>query len=554
MIESKIYDDTIYNWNFKDGASIVNNERVKATKYGNPTFSGGVATFTLNDYYQFKSIINIGIKYTIAVKFKLDDISLPAAIRMLAGTNASAIYGFLINNSSQTVSHNTGGTLATISFTKDLNWHEFVVSRNGSSGKIYIDGVEQTITGSFSATVPLIFKTMIGTNDATPIGKIPGKLEYIRIWNRALTASEVTNNYRGVTFKTLPYFGNEVLGSELVINGNFDAGSTGWGSANGNLTYNAGTSDITVVSTVASGDCRASQTIAGVSTGKRYRLKFRAKSTVYAAPLVANRYYINATFITNPVMSSVYQDYEMILYPTADNTVYLYTPITTGQDTNFDNVSLKEIVNSPLNCLFHINSYRGVIRDLVNKVTPVATNVLLKTIGSGVKVMQFNGTSGNISIGNNALTGDITVMCWINNLSLGEGGQANIITNGSGGNYFTLGLVSSISYYFRRSGVTPAYSGSNTVKFGKWVFLCVTSTATGITNYYIGDAKTPPILTGTANQAAGTPAAGTTTYLGNNTGDSATMNGSIGEIRMDASILTLADITQFWSDTKSLYI
>jgi hypothetical protein len=72
MIESKGYDDTIYNWNFKDDASVVSNERVKATKYGNPTFNGGIAMFNgSTDYYKLNTPIAINGKFAIEIRFKL---------------------------------------------------------------------------------------------------------------------------------------------------------------------------------------------------------------------------------------------------------------------------------------------------------------------------------------------------------------------------------------------------------------------------------------------------------------------------------------------------
>ena len=36
-------------------------------------------------------------------------------------------------------------------------------------------------------------------------------------------------------------------------------------------------------------------------------------------------------------------------------------------------------------------------------------------------------------------------------------------------------------------------------------------------------------------------------------GDDRTLNGTIGDARMDASILTLEEITQHWSNTRNLY-
>ena len=89
--------------------------------------------------------------------------------------------------------------------------------------------------------------------------------------------------------------------------------------------------------------------------------------------------------------------------------------------------------------------------------------------------------------------------------------------------------------------------------FTKTIFLCATSTSTGITNFYIGDKNNPPALSGTANQNAGTPVSGSICYLGNRAADDKTLNGWLNDVRLEQSILTLEEVTQFWSSTKYKY-
>ena len=46
---------------------------------------------------------------------------------------------------------------------------------------------------------------------------------------------------------------------------------------------------------------------------------------------------------------------------------------------------------------------------------------------------------------------------------------------------------------------------------------------------------------------------GSTCYLGNRAADDRTLNGWLNDIRLEQSILTLEEITQFWSSTKYKY-
>lgn len=526
MIESKVYDDTIYNWNFKDDASVVSNERVKATKFGNPTFSGGVATFTNSDSYRLISTINLGVKFTISVKVKFTTSSGWGTGVSILGNLISGDYGVSVHQNQPLFQMSVANNVVYCTWVKDTDWHEFTITRNGATVKMYIDGVEKTVTGTILATASMILGAISGKTDG--IGsRIEGSLEYIRIWNRPLTVSEVTNTYYGRSFKALPYSANEVLGSELLPNNDFRVG----------YVYN----NVTAVS--------ATDFTINVSNGYLAKIITTIGRT-YKITIVGT---IAGTIINFRVIgNAVYRDgftgvINTTFYFTADSTDLHFRALGTGLISII--VSLSEVKSSSLNTLFHINSYRGVIRDMVNKVTPVATNVSLKAIGSGIKVMQFGTTTGSINIGTVGFTGDRTFMFWINRNTLGEGNIGSILR--SAGVMIRNSISNTIGIILVRD--TIAVNSAPINKFANWYFVAITSTATGITNFYVGDTKNAPVLSGTANQAAGTPVTGGTTYLGNNFTDSATLDGAIGEIRVDAAILTLAEITQFLSDTKSLY-
>lgn len=381
----------------KDRIGSYDDYNIVYNKDGTATFNG------TNAYLKLKALLNLGTKYSIEIRFKLDSIPSNPAILVAKSAGSEVIY----IGANNTIYHITSGASSYIAWTRDTNWHTLIISRNGNSGAIYLDGVSLTINVAFNSTGIL----SIGSIGAQPIPTtyFPGQIDYINIWNRALSASEVANISSNKTFRALPY----------------------------------------------------------------------TSST-----------------------------------------------------------------------LFHINCDRGIIQDRTNKITPVATNVLIKPYGK-TKMMEFNGTSGNVNLGSNSLSGNLTIMGWLNLYSYGESNVGTILSNGQ----THVEVNSSGALRITRDNSTYAASANGIVsKFHNLVFFAITSTNTGVSNIYISDIKSSPALSGTANQSAGTPVAGSTTYLGNKSSDAATTKGLSNDIRLDESILTLAEITQFYSATRNKYI
>lgn len=402
MKENLISDKSlIYQWTFNDNISVCDNPRVKANVFGNPTYNNGVATFNgSTDYYKLKTLINLGTKYSIEVKFKQSAI---VTGQILLGGDSNN----KLSIETATIRHKAT-TEKTVAYTPNLNWNTLCFTRSGDNYAIYNNGVS-LVSGTGMGTSNFLFNVLGALADFTL--KYAGQLEYIKIWNRQLSSSEVKNNYNGKTYKRLPY-----------------------------------------------------------------------------------------------------------------------------KDTT----------------LFHINSDTGVIRDLTRKTTPVATNIQLPKIGSNINVMKFNGSSGNVNLGSQALVGDITFMGWNNNTTKGENNTGTLLHNGQ---VYLRNVDNQDSYliFSRNNGINFISSFNNTLKFSNNQFICITSTLTGITNIYIGDKNNPPTLSGAANQNAGIPVAGSTCYLGNRSTDDRTMNGWLNDIRMEQSILTLEEITNYYSATKYKY-
>jgi len=85
---------------------------------------------------------------------------------------------------------------------------------------------------------------------------------------------------------------------------------------------------------------------------------------------------------------------------------------------------------------------------------------------------------------------------------------------------------------FYRDGATGIYSANSSMNLNTWTYLAVISNSDGTTSFYIGDENTTPVLSGTADQDAGTPEDGGDLYIGNRSGNDRTFEGAIHGLRI----------------------
>ena len=85
----------------------------------------------------------------------------------------------------------------------DINWHQLVVTMDSSAtlngSTIYFDGTERQVTASANTSTTINTAStdfVIGRLSGTSIQYFPGGISQISIYNRALTAEEVQQNYR----------------------------------------------------------------------------------------------------------------------------------------------------------------------------------------------------------------------------------------------------------------------------------------------------------------------------------------------------------------------
>jgi hypothetical protein len=532
--------DLVYHWTFTDNMSVVDNPRIKATVFGNPTYNNGIATFNgSTDYYKLKTLINLGTKYSIEVRFKLNVVG--ATMFILGNDDSANVYAINISGNGNIVSKTTNARSVTTPFNRDLNWHTYTIARNGSNILTYIDGIAKTSSSDITASDLQYIGSIGGTIGGAY--KWNGQLEYIKIWNRQLSTSEVKNNYNGKIYKSLPYVSSEI--AVEVITNQVDrefSSDTGYWTKSGETIIGNGVCNIKSTAGAYSG---ISAIILNIN--KIYRIKFH----------VTRSSITNSTFeitgfgtISLPTIVGIYE------YVGTASLTTLTVKRSGICDIDLDNISIKEVTQSAKNTLFHINSDNGVIRDLIGKTTPVNTNMTLKPLGSNIKVISSNGTNSNLAIGSNLITGDLTLLTVLNATSLGEGSsnQYGMVFSNSKLQIWLNDSTNRIGIS-RDGGTTKVYSNNNVVKFGNTVFLMITTTATGITNVYSCGKNSNLALASTSNLGAGSLVdTAHLTYIGDDGTGNRTFNGWISNTMMIQGILTIEEGSQYVSSNKYKYI
>jgi len=147
------------------------------------------------------------------------------------------------------------------------------------------------------------------------------------------------------------------------------------------------------------------------------------------------------------------------------------------------------------------------------------------------RAYDFDGANSKWDTGSDWIgTTALTFTGWFYADGYGEGTAGRMFENGK----CLMGISvanGGDAYFGSNAGVEPTVrSGAGSIPLGEWVYIAVTRDAAGATNFYIGDDDftTPPALSGSADQASGTPNAGTNDVnLGNNEAGDRTFDGKL---------------------------
>ena len=146
-------------------------------------------------------------------------------------------------------------------------------------------------------------------------------------------------------------------------------------------------------------------------------------------------------------------------------------------------------------------------------------------------------------------TGGKLVCGWFFAQSYGEGVTYSRVFDGGAFNMTIESTLTAPNYSINFQRVATVESAENSISLNKWIFFAIITESDGNTNIYIGDEDIDPVLSGTADQDAGTPADGDDLYLGNGSGNDKTFEGAIHGLR----IWDLDKITMSPEDLLQLY-
>ena len=194
---TKSYTSGSTTWYDKSGNA--NN----GTLTNGPTFSsanGGSIVFDgVDDYISTNYTTSLN-NFTVCVWFK--QVGSVIGYQRLVDKNYSN--GFWIGRNGTNPNSWGGGVYEAsapfgrfISLT-DGQWHFIVSKREGTTHTIYGDGITNTISGTVSSSPLNTSNVLIGRSDQPGIDSMNGNIAVVSLYNRALSASEIQQNFNAL--------------------------------------------------------------------------------------------------------------------------------------------------------------------------------------------------------------------------------------------------------------------------------------------------------------------------------------------------------------------
>jgi len=527
------------------------NEAGLGNKYKPGTITLGTSTgFSVNSGHQCfdfdgaNTLINTGSDWigtkaiSISAWIYLDSYGETSSGRILA--NGKTL--LLVSATNPHVDFYNNGSTNTPSANNSIGlsaWYHVAATRTAAGvANIYINGaLSGTANQAGGTPVAGTENVVIGNNTAGAV-TFDGKISDLIVWNRVLTASEVALLYKnGLYVDGIAKSQSQVLGSELLSD-YFNGG--GWGNAGNCDSYGAGTFTTSGnggrVKVVLTQNARYRIRITGThNAASGFSITDNSAGTSYINTVASGSISVDTTFTATSVGTG------------------LYVRLFSAGTVTLSELSLMQITQESGSLLFDIDAAQGIIRDKTGLRTITNTAVTVVNDG-GNYVMKTDGTTSKLDLGADFLgTTDLTIAGWIYATGWGEGAspdqRGRIISN----NKLEVGInfQNNKSLWISSDGTISVGSAVNSLTLGAWYFVAATRTTNGTANLYIGTRDVAPALSGSANQASGTPVAGSTVYLLSNNGAS-TFVGLMRNLKSYNRILSLAELTQLWSSTKTL--
>ena len=198
----------------KDTVNNVNGTINGAAFLNLSSITGGYFNFDgTDDYMGFGDVLDLGV---LSVSMWISCDVYDSGRQFLFGKwkNSHRAYALVLNQSGTSAGSITsqisidGGSsnvgLATESGAIDANgpWNNVGFTHDGTTLKTYINGVKGATTtigeAYTSGTGHVAVGTILFTNDTTVLDPFNGQIQGVQVYNRALSASEVLQNYNGL--------------------------------------------------------------------------------------------------------------------------------------------------------------------------------------------------------------------------------------------------------------------------------------------------------------------------------------------------------------------
>ena len=167
-----------------------------------PTFSsanGGSIVFDGGDDFVSTNYTTALTDFTVCMWFKAPDSTNPTSARLMDKNYVTGMW--LGKNASTGASNSWGGGIIESSppygiylTLTDGQWHFLASIRSGTTHTLYGDGISNTTSNTVSATALSTITMAIGRTSAGG-NYFKGNIPQISIYNRALSASEILQNY-----------------------------------------------------------------------------------------------------------------------------------------------------------------------------------------------------------------------------------------------------------------------------------------------------------------------------------------------------------------------
>jgi len=414
--------------------------------------------------------------------------------------------------------------------------YAIMATYDGTTAKLYIDGVLQSITDTGTA---IVYPT---ANAVLQVGRYfnnnsswDGVIKELKIFETTLTAQDATNFYNNSTYN---YMNDTVVnlqmrsqdhdpsgtdGTELLVDGDMEAAGVGdWTANDSVLTKETGTrtggSGIQVLRVTRSASTYWATQVC-MTVGKQYRLRGWARSDGNDAPVV---FLHSGTAIWTGTNSTDWQKFDITGAAEFVQVFIGSLGNTTSAYVEFDDVSVELIEEKTLDVSG--NGNHGILGD-GNTATTFPTKL-------SKRGYNFDGTTDYVDLGSDLIgTGACSVSFLTKAEGSGGGGGGRLVDNSQ---LLVWIDTSNNRVKFSSNGASTQANGTT----GDWVTgdmipITITRTAAGVANIYINGR-----LSGTADQASGTPASGSNVIVGNNNAITRDYDGDIDAFMLHDSVLT----------------